>query len=85
MAIAGEFLRSADPQAPPPGLPSQGLHFNKISMYGGPAEAMPLSALVGSVTVSHKTDGNLNISPKTSCGVLECDIVVLQNFMLMIL
>ena len=28
---------------------------------------------------------NLNISPKMSCGVLEYDIVVLQNSMLMIL
>ena len=28
---------------------------------------------------------NLNISPKTPYGVLECDIVVLQNYMLMIL
>ena len=28
---------------------------------------------------------NLNISPKMSCGVLECDVVTLQNYMLMIL
>ena len=28
---------------------------------------------------------NLNISPKMSEGVLECDIVMLQNYMLMIL
>ena len=28
---------------------------------------------------------NLNISPKMSYGVLECDIVMLQNDMLMIL
>ena len=28
---------------------------------------------------------NLNISPKMSCGVLECDIVILQNYMLMTL
>ena len=27
---------------------------------------------------------NLNISPKISCGMLECDIVMLQNYMLMI-
>ena len=27
---------------------------------------------------------NLNISPKMSYGVLECDIVMLQNYMLMI-
>ena len=28
---------------------------------------------------------NLNISSKMSYGVLECDIVILQNYMLMIL
>ena len=28
---------------------------------------------------------NLNISPKMSCGVLKCGIVMLQNYMLMIL
>ena len=28
---------------------------------------------------------NLNISPKMSDGVLECDIARLQNYMLMIL
>ena len=28
---------------------------------------------------------NLNIIPKMSYGVLECDIVVLQNYILMIL
>ena len=28
---------------------------------------------------------NLNIPPKMSYGVLECDIVMLQNYMLMIL
>ena len=28
---------------------------------------------------------NLNISPKMSYGVLKCDIVKLQNYMLMIL
>ena len=28
---------------------------------------------------------NLNISPKISYSVLECDIVTLQNYMLMIL
>ena len=28
---------------------------------------------------------NLNISPEMSCGVPECDIVMLQNYMLMIL
>ena len=27
---------------------------------------------------------NLNISPRTSYGVLECDIVMLQNYMLVI-
>ena len=28
---------------------------------------------------------NLNISPKMSYGMLECDVVVLQNYILMIL
>ena len=28
---------------------------------------------------------NLNISPEVPYGVLECDIVMLQNYMLMIL
>ena len=28
---------------------------------------------------------NLNVSPKVSYGVLGCDIVMLQNYMLMIL
>ena len=28
---------------------------------------------------------NFNISPKMSLGVLECDTVMLQNYMLMIL
>ena len=28
---------------------------------------------------------NLNISPKMPYGVVECDIVMLQNYMLMIL
>ena len=27
---------------------------------------------------------NLNTSPKMSYGVLECDIVILQNYMLMV-
>ena len=41
--------------------------------------------LVGYVNVSHKMDSNLNISPKMSYGVLECDIVTLKSYMLMIL
>ena len=28
---------------------------------------------------------NLNASPKMSHGVLECDVVMLQNYMLMVL
>ena len=28
---------------------------------------------------------NLNISPKMSYGVLECDIIMLQNYVLMLL
>ena len=37
------------------------------------------------MNVSHEMDSNLNNSPKMSCGVLECTIVILQNYMLMIL
>ena len=40
--------------------------------------------LVGYVNVSHEIDSYLNISPKMSYGVLECDIVMLHNYMLMI-
>ena len=34
---------------------------------------------------SHEKDRNLNISYKMSRGVLECDVVMLQNYMLMVL
>ena len=37
--------------------------------------------LAGYVNVSHERDSNLNISPKMSYGVLECDIVMLQDYM----
>ena len=30
---------------------------------------------VRELSISHEIDSNLNISPKMSCGVLECDIV----------
>ena len=36
--------------------------------------------LVGYVNVSHERYSNLNSSPKMSCGVLECDVVMLQNY-----
>ena len=49
------------------------------------AEVTPLSVVGRVVNVSHEMDSNLNISPKMSCGVLECDTVMLQNYMLMIL
>ena len=45
----------------------------------------PLVWLGGYVNVSHEMDGHLNISPKMSYGVLECDVVISQNDMLMIL
>ena len=44
-----------------------------------------LSVVGGYVNVSHEMDSNLNISPKMSYGVLECDMVMWQNYMLMIL
>ena len=50
----------------------------------GPAEVRPTwlwGNNVGVITHSF----NLSISPKMLHGVLECDIVVLQNYMLMIL
>ena len=51
----------------------------------GLAEVMPLS-VVGRVCECLTRDGQqLNISPKMSCGVLECDSVTLQNYTLMIL
>ena len=37
------------------------------------------------MNVSHEMDGNLNILPKMSDGVLECDTVMLQNYMFMII
>ena len=39
----------------------------------------------GYVNVLRELDNNLSISPKMSEGVLECDIVTLQNYMLIIL
>ena len=44
-----------------------------------------LSVVGGHVNVLHERDSNLNISPKMSYDVFECDIVTLQNYMLMIL
>ena len=44
-----------------------------------------LSVVGGDVNVSHEMDSNMNISPKVSYSVRECDIVMLQNYMLMIL
>ena len=35
--------------------------------------------LVGHVSVLHEMGSNLNISPKMSYGVFECDIVMLRN------
>ena len=44
-----------------------------------------LSEVFKLLSISHEMDGNLNISPKMSYGVLECDIVMLHSYMLMIL
>ena len=41
--------------------------------------------LVACVNVSQQMGSNLNNSPQMSYGALECDIVMLQNYMLMIL
>ena len=42
----------------------------------GPAEARLAGVWLGGyVNASHEMDSNLNISPKMSCDVLECDIV----------
>ena len=46
---------------------------------------MPLSVVGGHVKVPYEMDSNLNMSLKMSYGVLECDNVMLQNYMLMIL
>ena len=52
----------------------------------GPAKVgLARGWLMEYMNVSHGTDSNLNMSPKRSHGVLECDIVMLQNDMLMIL
>ena len=51
----------------------------------GLAEATPRSVVGRGCDVSHEMDSSLNISPKMSHGVLQCDSVTLQNYMLMIL
>ena len=51
----------------------------KVDNVQGPAEVTPWSVVGGDVNASHKMDSNLNMSPKMSHGVLECDIVMLQN------
>ena len=52
----------------------------------GPAEVrLAWMCLVGCMNVLNQMDRNLNISPKMSYSVLECDIVMLQNYMFMIL
>ena len=47
---------------------------------------MPLS-VAGRVRerLAREMDSHLNMSPNMSHGVLECDIVMLQNYVLMIL
>ena len=52
----------------------------------GPAEVgLPGVWWGGYMDVLHEMDSNLHISPKMSYDVLECDIVMSQNYMLMIL
>ena len=45
----------------------------------------PLGVLAGYVSVLHEMDSSWNISPKMSEDVLECGVVLLQNYMLVIL
>ena len=56
-----------------------------IKLQGPAEERLAWVWLVGWVKVSRELDSNVNISPKMAYGVLECDIVMLQNYMLMIL
>ena len=41
--------------------------------------------MVEYVNVSYEMDSKLNISPKMPYSVLECDIVMLQNYIFMML
>lgn len=41
--------------------------------------------LAGHSCVSHEADSNLNLSPEMPRGVLECDVVRSQNYLLMVL
>ena len=54
-------------------------HTNRVRHKKGLLECGRLGSVMGVIIY------NLNISPKMSYGVLECDIVILQNYMLMIL
>ena len=52
----------------------------------GPAGVTPASVWsVGFVNVSREMDSSLNMSANVAYGGLECDMVMLQNYMLMIL
>ena len=51
----------------------------------GAVEGRPACGWLGGYgNVSHELDNHLNVSRGMSYGVLECDIVMLQNYMLMI-
>ena len=56
-----------------------------LLMYRVRQQYLPESGWQGNNTGVIIYSFNLNISPKMSYGVLECDIVMLQNYMLMIL
>ena len=56
-----------------------------VNMQGLAEVASACVWLVRYVNASRERDSNLNIPSKMSHGVLECDIVMLQNYMLMTL
>ena len=59
----------------------------RINIYAGFSRSKVFLSVVGRVIIMGVIihSFNLNISPKMSYGVLECDSVMLQNYMLMTL
>ena len=56
-----------------------------LTFVQGPAEGLLECGWQGNNMGVIMYSFNLNISPKMSYGVLECDVVMLQNYMLLIL